>query len=72
MFIGTGNVDGYARVNHACFYMDDFDIERVQDVLEDHRITPHETDGAGPMRHWMSMRMPHRGEAPEGTRELST
>lgn len=68
MFIGAGS--GGARVNHACFYMDDFDVERVQGVLEDHGITPRETNGAGPMRHWVSMRMPNRGGAPEGTPEL--
>ena len=68
MFIGAGN--GGARVNHACFYMDDFDVERVQGVLEDHGISPREGGGTPPMAHWVSMRMPNRGGAPEGTPEL--
>ena len=68
MFIGSGN--GGARVNHACFYMDDFDVERVQGVLERHGITPREGGGTPPMAHWVSMRMPNRGGAPEGTPEL--
>jgi catechol 2,3-dioxygenase-like lactoylglutathione lyase family enzyme len=68
MFIGAGN--GGARVNHVCFYMDDFDVARVQDVLGRHGITPREANGAGPLRHWVSMRMPNRGGAPEGTPEL--
>jgi len=68
MFIGAGT--GGARVNHVCFYMDGFDVERVQGVLENHGITSREADGAGPMRHWVSMRMPNRGGAPGGTPEL--
>lgn len=68
MFIGAGG--GGARVNHVCFYMDGFDVERVQGVLESHGVTPREENGAGPMRHWISMRMPNRGGAPGGTPEL--
>lgn len=68
MFIGSGN--GGARVNHACFYMDDFEVDGVLEVLERHGISSREDDGAGPMRHWISMRMPNRGGAPEGTPEL--
>jgi catechol 2,3-dioxygenase-like lactoylglutathione lyase family enzyme len=68
MFIGAGNGD--ARVNHVCYYMDGFDVEGVQGVLERHGITPRDDDGAGPLRHWVSMRMPNRGGAPEGTPEL--
>lgn len=68
MFIGAG--DGSARVNHACFYMDDFEVEPVLGVLERHGISSREENGAGPMRHWISMRMPNRGGAPGGTPEL--
>jgi catechol 2,3-dioxygenase-like lactoylglutathione lyase family enzyme len=68
MFIGAGN--GGARVNHACFYMADFDVERVQGVLEQHGVTPREGRGTPPMAHWISLRMPNRGGAPEGTPEL--
>jgi catechol 2,3-dioxygenase-like lactoylglutathione lyase family enzyme len=68
MFIGAGN--GGARVNHACFYMTDFNVERVQGVLEQHGIRPREGNTAAPMVHYVSMRMPNRGGAPEGTPEL--
>ncbi|MDH3205061.1 MAG: VOC family protein [Gemmatimonadota bacterium] len=68
MFIGSGN--GGARVNHACFYMDGFDVPRVQGVLERHGIRPREGGSTPPMAHWVSMRMPNRGGAPEGTPEL--
>ena len=68
MFIGAGN--GGARVNHAAFYVDDFDVERIQGVLERHGIRPREGNGTTPMTHYVSMRMPNRGGAPEGTPEL--
>jgi catechol 2,3-dioxygenase-like lactoylglutathione lyase family enzyme len=68
MHIGSGT--GNARVNHACFYMEGFDVERVLGVLERHGISSREENGAGPMRHWISMRMPNRGGAPGGTPEL--
>jgi len=68
MFIGAGN--GGARVNHACFYMNDFDVDGVLGVLEQHGISSREDNGAGPMRHWISMRMPNRGGAEGGTPEL--
>jgi hypothetical protein len=47
----------------------DFDVERVQGVLEDHGVTPRD-DAPGPLKHWISLRMPNRGGAPEGTPEL--
>jgi hypothetical protein len=50
--------------------MDDFDVERVQRVLESHGITPREGNAAAPMKHWVSMRMPNRGGAEGGTPEL--
>lgn len=68
MFIGAGN--GRARVNHACFYVSDFNVERVQGVLERHGIRPREGNTTTPMVHYVSMRMPNRGGAPEGTPEL--
>jgi len=68
MFIGAGNAG--ARVNHVCFYMNGYDVERVQGVLEGHGITPREGNTAAPMKHWVSMRMPNRGGAEGGTPEL--
>jgi hypothetical protein len=49
-----------------------FDVERIQSALEDHGITPRGTGPgrSGPLLHWISLRMPNRGGAPEGTPEL--
>ena len=69
MFIGAGAA-GTARINHACLTVDDFDVDRIIGVLEEHGITSREDDGPGPLRHWISLRMPNRGGAPEGTPEL--
>ena len=71
MFIGAGA--GQARINHACLSLENFDVEFVQAALEEHGITPRGTGrggGGGPLRHWISLRMPNRGGAPEGTPEL--
>lgn len=62
---------GSAAVNHACFSMRGFGVERVQTALEAHGIRPRDGSGpAGPMQHYVSMRMPNRGGAPGGTPEL--
>ena len=70
MFIGSGA--GQARINHACLSLENFDVEFVQKALEEHGITPRGAPrgGTGPLKHWISLRMPNRGGAPEGTPEL--
>lgn len=77
MFIGGPQgraADGAARrpgaVHHACFTVAGFSVEGVQRVLEAHGVRPREDTDAAPPRHWVSMRMPDRGGAPEGTPEL--
>jgi catechol 2,3-dioxygenase-like lactoylglutathione lyase family enzyme len=73
MFIvagGRGGAASAARVNHACFTLPAFDVERIQSALEAHGIRPREDGQTGPLLHWVSMRMPNRGGAPEGTPEL--
>jgi catechol 2,3-dioxygenase-like lactoylglutathione lyase family enzyme len=73
MFIaagGRGAGAGMARVNHACFSMPGFDVARIQAALERHGIRPRPEGGSGPLQHWVSMRMPNRGGAPDGTPEL--
>ena len=71
MFIGTGG-GGTARINHACLSLANFDVERIQSALEDHGITPRgaEPGRSGPLLHRVTMRMPNRGGAPQGTPEL--
>ena len=69
MHIGSGA--GGARINHACFNMENFNVEDVQSELEGHGITPRGgPSGAGPLKHWISLRMPNRGGAIDGTPEL--
>jgi len=73
MFIAAGGRGGgaaAARVNHACFTLPGFDVERIQAALEANGIRPRPDGEAGPLLHWVSMRMPNRGGAPEGTPEL--
>ena len=70
MFVGLGRAPS-AAINHACLTLEDFNLEMIQGALEEHGITPRgEPASAGPLRHWVSMRMPNRGGAPEGTPEL--
>ena len=60
-----------ARVNHVSLALPGFGVERVQSALEAHGIRPRpETSSTGPLLHWVSLRMPNRGGAPEGTPEL--
>ena len=63
---------GPARINHVALSLENFDVERIQRALEEHGVTPRDTDpgASGPLRHRISMRMPNRGGAPEGTPEL--
>jgi catechol 2,3-dioxygenase-like lactoylglutathione lyase family enzyme len=72
MFIAAGGRDGggTARVNHACFTLPGFDLARIQAALEAQGIRPRGDGQTGPLLHWVSMRMPNRGGAPEGTPEL--
>ena len=76
MFISLGRAGrastAPAQINHACLTVEDFDVQRIQSALEEHGIRPRETGpgGSGPLRHWVSMRMPNRGGAREGTPEL--
>ncbi|MGE0161122.1 MAG: VOC family protein, partial [Gemmatimonadales bacterium] len=73
MFIaagGRGAGAGAARVNHVSLALERFDVARIQAALESRGIRPRPDGGSGPLLHWVSMRMPNRGGAPEGTPEL--
>jgi catechol 2,3-dioxygenase-like lactoylglutathione lyase family enzyme len=60
-----------ASINHASFSMKNFNVETVQKALESVGIKPRQGNGpAGPMQHYVSMRMENRGGAKEGTPEL--
>ncbi|HUR34560.1 MAG TPA: VOC family protein [Vicinamibacterales bacterium] len=61
-----------ASINHACLNMENFNPDTVIKALESYGIKPREsqTGPAGPLRHYISMRMENRGGAKEGTPEL--
>jgi catechol 2,3-dioxygenase-like lactoylglutathione lyase family enzyme len=80
MFTGGGAARGAApaapprsaTINHGCFSMDGFKPDDVVKSLERYGLKPREGAGgpAGPLRHYVSMRMENRGGAPGGTPEL--
>ncbi len=62
-----------ARIDHVCLSMPDFNLDAATKALESRGIKPRGTApaaAAGPLLWWVSMRMPNRGGAPEGTPEL--
>jgi catechol 2,3-dioxygenase-like lactoylglutathione lyase family enzyme len=80
MFAGGGAGRGRASaaprpaaINHLCMNMDNFDPDRVIKALESYGLKPRgqATPGpAGPLVHYISLRMENRGGAKEGTPEL--
>ena len=69
---GAGGGPQGSLIQHACWTGDDFDPDRILSVLESYGVTPRDdTPGAvGPLRSYVTMRMPNRGGAPGGTPEL--
>lgn len=59
-----------ASINHGCFNMHDFDVERVLAALTEYGLTPRGDRRTGPLMHYVSLRMPDRGGAEGGTPEL--
>ena len=60
-----------ANIGHACMSLENFNVEQIQKSLESVGIKPRGAGGvAGPMQHYISMRMENRGGAKEGTPEL--
>jgi catechol 2,3-dioxygenase-like lactoylglutathione lyase family enzyme len=61
-----------ASINHVCFNLENFNPDQVIKTLESYGIKPRESQPGpvGPMRHYISLRMPNRGGAPGGTPEL--
>ncbi len=69
---GAGGGPLGSIIHHACFAVDDFDVDRILGVLEGYGVRPR-GDGAGaagPLQSYVTMRMPNRGGAPGGTPEL--
>ncbi len=62
------------EINHLCFRMKDFNQEKVLKALADYGISARGDAAPGvatpPLKSYVSMRMPNRGGAPNGTPEL--
>jgi catechol 2,3-dioxygenase-like lactoylglutathione lyase family enzyme len=79
MFAGGGAPRGGAApatprpstINHVCMNMENFDKDEVTKKLVSFGLTSNGTQTAtGPLKTYVSMRMPNRGGAPDGTPEL--
>jgi len=74
MYVG-GNQAGAptepGRIDHTCFSVEDFSVDGILARLTDYGLTGVESgNGAPPLSHWVSMRMPNRGGAEGGTPEV--
>jgi len=74
MYVGgssTGAPASAGRIDHSCFSVTDFNVERILTQLTDYGLSPRQdANDTGPLMHWVSMRMPNRGGAAGGTPEL--
>ncbi len=72
-FLALAQGPGEPRIHHASLAMENFQHEEVMATLESHGIHPR-PEGAegppGPLESYVTMRMPDRGGAPDGTPEL--
>jgi hypothetical protein len=60
-----------STINHVCMNMENFDKDEVTKKLVGFGLTSNGTQNAtGPLKTYVSMRMPARGGAAEGTPEL--
>ena len=61
-----------ANIDHGCMNMHGFDVDQILAKLEEKGFTkrPDGLRRAGPMQHYVSLRMPDRGGAEGGTPEL--
>ena len=70
----TGGANARPSINHFCFGVDDFDVERLLKLLAEQGITRSDQAGGGltggPMKARVRMRGPEAGGAKEGTPEL--
>ncbi|MGD9903031.1 MAG: VOC family protein [Vicinamibacterales bacterium] len=69
MYSGRRSVTA-AAIDHVCFNMKDFAVDRVTAALERAGIRPRGTAAPGPLQWYVSMRGPERGGATQGTPEL--
>ena len=69
---GAGGGPQGAIIHHACLSVDDFDPDRIIEVLAGYGVMPQGDAQApvGPLTSYVTMRIPNRGGAPDGTPEL--
>lgn len=74
MFTGGGGRAGAAAsaINHGCFFMERFNPDVVLKTLTDYGLKPRAATAgpAGPLEHYVTLRMENRGGSPGGTPEL--
>lgn len=74
MFVGgtePGEPTQAGRIDHASLNIENFTVDSVLQRLTDYGLTERpDGEDAGPLQHWVSMRMPERGGAPGGTPEV--
>jgi catechol 2,3-dioxygenase-like lactoylglutathione lyase family enzyme len=69
-FPGAG-ANAPANLNHGCFNMEGFNVEQILAKLTEYGLKARpEGTQAGPLMHYISLRMPERGGAEGGTPEL--
>ncbi len=71
--IAGGGANRPPEINHLCMRMENFNTERVFKALSDFGLKPREAGATGPvapLRYYVTMRMPNRGGAKDGTAEL--
>lgn len=59
-----------ANIHHACFSIRDFDVGSILAALTDSGLSARGDAAAGPMMHYVTLRMPDRGGAEGGTPEV--
>jgi len=75
MFVGgaqPGAPSAAANIHHVSLAVDNFDVEKIQSILNDKGLTFIKSGGGTvpPLSHYVSLRMPPRGGAQGGTPEL--
>lgn len=70
MYAGPPGNDLPANIHHACFSMHGFDVGRILATLTDYGLSARGDAPAGPLAHYVTLRMPDRGGAEGGTPEV--
>jgi catechol 2,3-dioxygenase-like lactoylglutathione lyase family enzyme len=67
--LAQGGPNARPGINHICWTVEGFDVDRITAALTRHGVTKGESAGAGPLRAWVRMRGEDAGGAKEGTPE---